>query len=187
MDRQVRGDGARGGPGGGMGAGIAVGAGGVLVVGAVAVVIIAAVRGPSPSPARDLPPVGAPVTAPPTAPALEQKISLSVPTTAPAPVSEVAPDHPKLAADTLYVRAAPAVVRIGVRAARCRGLCMGRGFFVSAGGLLVTTHPVIAGGAFATAETSDGTTLFVEGVLADDPAQDLALLKVKASGLSCLG
>jgi tetratricopeptide (TPR) repeat protein len=91
-----------------------------------------------------------------------------------------------LGADTLYTRTAPAVVRIEVRDEKFKGLCTGTGFFVSGDGLLVTNHHVIEGGAFATVETSDGTTLFVEGVAAVDKVQDLALLKVKAAGLKCL-
>ena len=161
----------------GLGIGLAVGVGGVLTLAGVAVVAIVVFRGPARSQARFEPLPNAPAAAQPSVPSL------------PAPAARPA-DAPKpaapVAADTLYTRTAPAVARIDVRDDRFRVVGLGSGFFISADGLLVTNHHVIDGGAFATLEASDGSTLFVEGVVAVDKAQDLALLKVKASNLRCL-
>ena len=111
----------------------------------------------------------------------------STPTPAPpAQRSEPSASAAPLAAETLYTRTSRAVVRIETRDDKFKVTGHGSGFFVSPDGLVVTNHHVIEGAHFATIETADGTTLFVEGIAAANKAQDLALLKVKASGLSCL-
>ena len=161
----------------GLGIGLAVGAGGVLTVAGVAVVAVAVLRGPTRSRASST--VG-------TAPAAVSQPSVASQPAAVAPPAQAPKATAPLGADTLYTRTAPAVVRIEVRDDRFRGVSQGTGFFVSRDGLLITNHHVIDGGAFATLETSDGSTLFVEGVVAVDKVQDLALLRVKASGVGCL-
>ena len=167
----------------GLGIGLAVGAGGVLTIAGVAVVALAVLRGPSRSRGAVPPAVASPAVTQATVPSQPAVV-------APAPVA--APENggakavAPLGADTLYTRTAPAVVRIEVRDDRFRGVSQGTGFFVSADGLLVTNHHVIDGGAFATLETAEGSTLFVEGVVAVDKVQDLALLKVRAGGVACL-
>jgi putative serine protease PepD len=55
----------------------------------------------------------------------------------------------------------------------------GTGFFISADGRVVTNHHVIEGAALVTASLSDGRSLEVEGIVADDPARDIAIIKVK--------
>jgi len=86
----------------------------------------------------------------------------------------------------LYAWASPAVVRVVVRDEKFKVLGFGSGFFVSADGLLVTNHHVIEGANFATILLSNNATLFVEGVAATDPKNDLALLKVNGADLSFL-
>jgi S1-C subfamily serine protease/Flp pilus assembly protein TadD len=163
----------------GLGIGLAVGVGGVMTFAGVAVVAMIVFRGPARTRAS------LPVT--PAAPATVGQHTASLQPAPPAAAQPAgAPKPAALSADTLYTRTAPAVVRIEVRDDRFRGVSQGTGFFVSADGLLVTNYHVIDGGAFATLETADGSTLFVEGVVAVDKVQDLALLKVKTGGARCL-
>ncbi|MCX5674681.1 MAG: tetratricopeptide repeat protein [Planctomycetota bacterium] len=96
------------------------------------------------------------------------------------------PAKPGLSAEQVFSRVSPAVVRVVVRDRQFKEIGLGSGFFVAADGLLVTNHHVVRGAEFATVLRDDGTTLFVEGVLALDPDQDLALLKVNGTGLPCL-
>ncbi len=86
----------------------------------------------------------------------------------------------------LLASASPAVVRVVVRGENFKVLGVGSGFFVSADGLLVTNHRIIEGGRFATVLLDNGDTLFVEGLAAADPKNDLALLKINASDLPFL-
>jgi S1-C subfamily serine protease/cytochrome c-type biogenesis protein CcmH/NrfG len=181
---------APGGSGLGWGIGLAVGigAGGVLAATLLAVVGFFVFRGPSLShasnraaPAAHAAHAGEPATRPsaatvPPPPAAGQS---------PAAAAE-ADKPPSAGAESLYAHASPGVVRIQVRDAQLKVIGHGSGFFVSADGLVVTNHHVIEGANFATVETADGTTLFVEGVAAVSKAHDLALLKVKAQGLPCL-
>jgi S1-C subfamily serine protease/Tfp pilus assembly protein PilF len=183
----------------GLGIGLAAGVGGVLSLGVVALIGIAAWRGPTLGRANARNAAAPMVPAAPITPTVVAAGKApSWPAAAPAQPAEKLP-APSAAvvnspvanaaaedASRLFERTAPAVVRIEVRDDKFRGVCTGTGFFVSADGLLVTNHHVIKDGAFATVDTADGTTLFVEGVAAVDAKQDLAVLKVKGSGLKCL-
>jgi S1-C subfamily serine protease/Flp pilus assembly protein TadD len=183
---------APGGSGVGLGIGIAVGvgAGGVLAATMLGVAAFFVFKGPSLSRAN-----GRATPAAEVAHASEPNPGLST-ANAPAPVpADPAPaapptteqDKPAPAgAESLYAHTSPAVVRIEVRDAQLKVVGHGSGFFVSADGLVVTNQHVIDGANFATVETSDGTTMFVEGVAAVNKPQDLALLKVRAQGLKCL-
>jgi hypothetical protein len=62
----------------------------------------------------------------------------------------------------------------------------GSGFLVSADGRIVTNHHVIAGASSASVKLNNGSFFPVEGVIADDPEQDLAVLKVPGKGLPFL-
>ncbi len=95
---------------------------------------------------------------------------------APAPISP----------EQLFEKASPAVVYLTVRDKDFKPIGLGSGFFVAASGLIVTNYHVIKGAEFATARLSNGSTLFVDGVVATDPAGDLALLKVSGGGFPVL-
>jgi Flp pilus assembly protein TadD len=91
-----------------------------------------------------------------------------------------------LSAEQVFSRVSPAVVRVVVRDREFKEIGLGSGFFVAADGLLVTNHHVVRGAQFATVLRADGSTLFVDGVLAFDEGRDLAILKVNGTGLPCL-
>lgn len=86
----------------------------------------------------------------------------------------------------LAERARPAVVHLNVFDEGGRANSSGSGFFVSAGGQLVTNHHVIEDAHRVTAKLEDGRELDVLGVLVDDPVRDLAILQVEGSGHSYL-
>ncbi|HUU31150.1 MAG TPA: tetratricopeptide repeat protein [Phycisphaerae bacterium] len=91
-----------------------------------------------------------------------------------------------LSAEQVFSRVSPAVVRVVVRDREFKEIGLGSGFFVTADGFLVTNHHVVRGAEFATVLRADGSTLFVDGVLALDEDHDLAVLKVGGTGLPCL-
>jgi S1-C subfamily serine protease len=62
----------------------------------------------------------------------------------------------------------------------------GSGFLVSADGKIVTNHHVIASAVSATAKLNNGAFFQVEGIIADDPEHDLALIKVPGKNLPYL-
>ena len=93
---------------------------------------------------------------------------------------------PPLSPEQVFEKASPAVVYIVVRDKDFKAIGLGSGFFVDAGGLIVTNYHVIKGAAFATARLSTGATLFVDGVVATDPTNDLALLKTTGKGFAFL-
>ncbi len=85
--------------------------------------------------------------------------------------------------EDIFRRVSPAVVRVVVRDRDFKEIGLGSGFFVKANGLLVTNSHVVEGAAFATIHRSDGSTLFVDGILATDKEQDLAVLQVNGTSL----
>ena len=62
----------------------------------------------------------------------------------------------------------------------------GSGFVVSPDGKIVTNHHVIAGAHSATVKMNNGAYFAVDGVLADDPDHDLAVIKVPGKNLPVL-
>src|SRR5947207_14213576 len=77
----------------------------------------------------------------------------------------------------LVKRTRPRVVLLNTTDAAGEALKQATGFFVSADGRLLTNHHVLVGAAGMSARLSDGRSLVVEGVLADDPKSDLLLVK----------
>src|ERR1043166_9564093 len=65
-------------------------------------------------------------------------------------------------------------------------IATGTGFLVSGDGKLITNHHVIEGAASAIAKAENGGLFTVDGVLADDPKNDLVLLKLKGKNLPFL-
>jgi S1-C subfamily serine protease/Flp pilus assembly protein TadD len=92
------------------------------------------------------------------------------------------PSATPLTPQQLFDRTVPAVVRVNVYDGAMQVNSHGSGFFVDPGGLVITNYHVINDANFATVETSDGGTYFVEGVVAESQSADLALLKVAIGG-----
>jgi S1-C subfamily serine protease/Flp pilus assembly protein TadD len=90
-----------------------------------------------------------------------------------------------LSADQLFSKVSPSVVRVVARDGKFQ-TCLGSGFYVSDDGLLVTNYHVVRGAEFADILRADNTTLYVEGIVAEDRDADLALLKVNVTGVQPL-
>jgi tetratricopeptide (TPR) repeat protein len=86
----------------------------------------------------------------------------------------------------LAKKARPAVMLLVVSDANGKEIATGTGFLVSSDGKLITNHHVIEGGASAVAKAENGGLFSIEGVLADDPKNDLVLLKLKGKDLPFL-
>src|SRR5437870_5014951 len=86
----------------------------------------------------------------------------------------------------LAKKARPAVLLLVVSDAAGKEIATGTGFLVSSDGKLITNHHVIENAASAVAKAENGGLFPVEGVLADDPKNDLVLLKLKGKGLPFL-
>ena len=86
----------------------------------------------------------------------------------------------------LAKNARPAVMLLVVSDANGKEIATGTGFLVSSDGKLVTNHHVIENASSAVAKAENGGLFPVEGVLADDPKNDLVLLKLKCKDLPFL-
>lgn len=86
----------------------------------------------------------------------------------------------------LAERTKPAVVLLTVEDATGNKIGTGTGFFVSKDGRVVTNHHVIEGAAAVTATLSDGSKRKIEGSLADDAENDIAILKMEGRDLPAL-
>jgi TonB family protein len=119
---------------------------------------------PSGSPASNSllipPPITAPVTSPSASAALAE--------------ASAGPDF-----KTTAERITPAVLSLSVFDTSGRLLRNGTGFFISDDGKLVTSRSIIDGGSHAVAKSNDGKIYNVNGVLADDTASDVAVLKAQ--------
>ena len=91
-------------------------------------------------------------------------------------------DCPAAAQDvaTMLAQASSAVVTIHTE--KSHGSTQGSGFVVDAEGIIVTAHHVIAGATRAHVVLPNGAALEVSGIIAADPAHDVALLRVDARG-----
>ena len=86
----------------------------------------------------------------------------------------------------LAKKARPAVMLLVVSDANGKEIATGTGFLVSGDGKLITNHHVIEGAASAVAKAENGGLFPIEGVLADDPKNDIVLLKLKGKDLPFL-
>jgi Flp pilus assembly protein TadD len=86
----------------------------------------------------------------------------------------------------LAKKARPAVMLLVVSDAAGKEIATGTGFLVSSDGKLITNHHVIENAASAVAKAENGGLFPVDGVLADDPKNDLVLLKLKGKDLPFL-
>jgi S1-C subfamily serine protease len=79
-------------------------------------------------------------------------------------------------------RVGPAVLHVRALQSRARGLASGSGVVISPDGYALTNSHVVHGSAGVEAELSDGRTLIAD-LVGDDPATDLALLKLASPEL----
>ena len=93
---------------------------------------------------------------------------------------------PNLGLPTLAKRARPSVVLLVITDSSGKEIGTGTGFFVSRDGKLITNYHVIKKGGDAIAKSEGEVFYAVEGVLAVDIKNDLALLKVKTKDQPCL-
>jgi hypothetical protein len=78
------------------------------------------------------------------------------------------------------------VVLIIVSDENGKAIAEGSGFIVSSDGKIVTNHHVIAGAHSGTVKLNNGAFFAVDGILADDPDHDLAVIKVSGKNLPSL-
>lgn len=87
---------------------------------------------------------------------------------------------------TLAKNARPAVMLLVISDGSGQEIATGTGFLISNDGKLITNHHVIEKAASILAKAENGGSFPVEGVLASDPTNDLALLKLKGKDLPFL-
>lgn len=80
----------------------------------------------------------------------------------------------------------PAVVLLTTFNSANQELKTGTGFFIGTAGPIVTNRHVIAGAATVTAKMESGAYYLVKGVVAEDAASDIAVLKADALGVPIL-
>ena len=80
----------------------------------------------------------------------------------------------------------PAVVLIETLDASANPVAQGSGFIISPDGRIATNYHVIEGADSATVRMSNGAFFIVDGVLAESAADDVAVVKVKGTGLPFL-
>src|SRR5689334_20526276 len=86
----------------------------------------------------------------------------------------------------LATRTSPSVVLLTLSDSSGTKFGSGTGFFVSADGRMITNFHVIRGASSVSATLSDGHEIKILGVLAADPAQDIAILKAEGSPFPAL-
>lgn len=86
----------------------------------------------------------------------------------------------------LAKKARPAVLLLVVSDRTATEIATGTGFIVSSDGKLLTNHHVIENAASVLAKAENGALFAVEGLLADDPTNDLVVLKLAARDLPFL-
>jgi Flp pilus assembly protein TadD len=86
----------------------------------------------------------------------------------------------------LAKKARPAVMLLVVSDATGKELATGTGFLISPDGKLITNHHVIQNASAVVAKAENGGAFTVEGVLVDDPKNDVVLLKLKGKDLPFL-
>ena len=79
-----------------------------------------------------------------------------------------------------------AVVLIVVNDENGKSIAEGSGFIISPDGKIVTNHHVVGGAHSATVKLNNGAFFPVEGIVADDPDHDLAIIKVPGKNMPTL-
>jgi putative serine protease PepD len=93
------------------------------------------------------------------------------------PARALAMDNPELAE-----RAKPSVLLLNILDESGRKIASGTGFIVSTDGRVITNNHVIQDAGGVVAKTADGHDLEVAGLLATDPAKDIAVVQLRGSG-----
>ena len=88
-----------------------------------------------------------------------------------------------ISSSEIFNMISPSVVYIETYDSTGKGVASGSGFVVSADGKIATNYHVINGAYSAKVKTHDGKILDVTKVFAYDSVQDMALIKINASGL----
>lgn len=133
----------------------------------------------SPTPTPE--PTAAPTSASPNATTSASASTSATQTPTPTPIA-LSPEFEKV-----VHKADPAVIELTVFDAKGQLLRSGNAFFVSRDGLLVTSLPVVADGAYGVAKTSDGKIRNVNGVITSSTESGLALLRAETKiGVSFL-
>jgi serine protease Do len=91
-------------------------------------------------------------------------------------------DRPATAEDTPTMLAHVSSAVVAIHTEKGRGHTQGSGFVVDPDGIIVTAHHVVAGATRAHVVLPSGAQLEVRGVVAADPAHDVALLRVAGHG-----
>ena len=86
----------------------------------------------------------------------------------------------------LAKEARPAVLLLVMSDATGTEIATGTGFLISSDGKLITNHHVVGNAAAGLAKAENGGLFPIEGILADDPTNDLVLLKLAAKDLPFL-
>lgn len=86
----------------------------------------------------------------------------------------------------LAKKARPAVLLLAVSDETGTEVATGTGFLVSNDGKLITNHHVVKNASAGLAKAENGGLFPIEGILADDPTNDLVLLKIAAKDLPFL-
>jgi hypothetical protein len=102
-------------------------------------------------------------------------------TTLPACARQTPPNVSDLVKSTV-----DAVVLIVITDETGKPIAEGSGFIISGDGKIVTNHHVMQGAHSATVKLNNGAFFQVEGIVADDPEHDLAIIKVPGKNLPTL-
>ncbi|HOI54924.1 MAG TPA: trypsin-like peptidase domain-containing protein [Phycisphaerae bacterium] len=127
---------------------------------------------PTPSPERYTPTPVCPT--PSTSPVRPRPVDTPAPEPVPPPAGDPVVE--------LYRKSAPGIVRIVVK--RGDEVVYGSGFILGGKGVIVTSFHLIEGASRGVVTFHDGINLLVDGVLACDVKQDLALIKVDVGDMA---
>ncbi|TGE33802.1 cell wall-binding repeat-containing protein [Desulfosporosinus sp. Sb-LF] len=99
------------------------------------------------------------------------------------PSSQITPPVLSYTASEIAKRLSPSIVNIEVSDSNGIPIASGSGYIIDSTGKIATNYHIIKGAYNAKVKTNDGKIYDVSKILAYDSKQDLALLKIDASGL----
>ena len=98
----------------------------------------------------------------------------------------VSAQRPERSVSDVVKATVDSVVLIVVSDESGKQVAEGSGFITSSDGKIVTNHHVIAGAHSAVVKLNNGAFFVVDGILADDPRRDIAVIKVSGKNLPSL-